>query len=255
MKRSVRIFWRIALAGLVCFLIVILMAALGVFGKMPSMKELENPTLLQTSEVLAVDGTLMGKYYRENGNRSNVNYSDISKHVVDALIATEDIRFYKHSGIDIKGTMRAVFTLGRGGGGSTVTQQLAKALLGQGRGGSIVKRIIEKIKEYIIAVKLERNFTKEEILALYLNAVPFPDNVYGIRNASRTFFQKEPDRLTVPEAATLVGMLKGNIYNPRRFYLPAFNRRNVVIDQMIKNNFLTAAEGEKYKAMPIDLSH
>jgi penicillin-binding protein 1A len=255
MKRSVRIFWRIFL-GFVGFVILIfVLAAIGVFGKMPSMKELENPSLLQTSEVYAVDGTLMGKYYRENGNRSNVNYSDISPNVINALVATEDIRFYKHSGIDIRGTMRAVLFLGRGGGGSTITQQLAKALLGQGQKGGMLKRMIEKVKEYIIAVKLERNFTKEEILALYLNAVPFPDNVYGIRNASRTFFQKEPDRLSVHESAMLIGMLKGNIYNPRRFYLPAFNRRNVVIDQMVKNNFLTTADGAKYKAMPIDLSH
>ena len=255
MKRSVRIFWRIALGLVVCFFIVVILAAAGVFGPMPSMRDLENPTLLQTSEVYAADGTLMGKYYREHGNRSNVNYGDISKHVINALVATEDIRFYHHSGIDMKGTARAIITLGKGGGGSTITQQLAKALLEQGSKNK-AWRVIEKMKEYIIAVKLERNFTKEEILALYLNAVPFPDNVYGVRNASRTFFQKEPDRLNVPEAALLVGMLKGNtIYNPRRNYLAAFNRRNVVIDQMVKNNFLTSAEGEKYKMMPIDMSH
>jgi penicillin-binding protein 1A len=255
MKRSVRIFWKIALALVICFVLVMVLAAAGAFGPMPSMRDLENPTLLQTSEVYAADGTLMGKYYREHGNRSNVNYGDIAKPVIDALVATEDIRFYQHSGIDMKGTARAVVTLGKGGGGSTITQQLAKALLEQGSKNK-AWRVIEKIKEYIIAVKLERNFTKEEILALYLNAVPFPDNVYGIRNASRTFFQKEPDRLNVPEAALLVGMLKGNtIYNPRRNYLSAFNRRNVVIDQMVKNNFLTPAEGEKYKMMPIDMTH
>ena len=132
MKRSVRIFWRIALGLVVCFFIVVVLAAAGVFGPMPSMRDLENPTLLQTSEVYAADGTLMGKYYHEHGNRSNVNYSDISKHVIDALISTEDIRFYKHSGIDMRGTMRAIVTLGKGGGGSTITQQLAKALLEQG---------------------------------------------------------------------------------------------------------------------------
>src|SRR5438552_10934703 len=109
MKRSVRIFWRIALGLVVCIFIVVILAAAGVFGAMPSMRDLENPTLLQTSEVYAGDGTLMGKYYREHGNRSNVNYSDISKHVINALIATEDIRFYHHSGIDMKGSMRAVF--------------------------------------------------------------------------------------------------------------------------------------------------
>jgi penicillin-binding protein 1A len=147
MKRSVRIFWRIVLGFVLLFFLIILLAALGVFGKMPSMKELENPTLLQTSEELAVDGTLMGKYYRENGNRSNVKYSDISKNVINALIATEDVRFYSHSGIDLKGTMRAFFTMGKQGGGSTITQQLAKALLKQGRGSNILKRGIEKVKE------------------------------------------------------------------------------------------------------------
>ncbi len=231
------------------------MASWGVFGKMPSMKDLENPTLLQTSEVYAVDGTLMGKYYRENGNRSNVNFNDISKNVIDALVATEDQRFYEHSGIDIKSTLRAVFTFGREGGGSTITQQLAKALLAQGSKNK-AWRIIEKMKEYIIAIKLERNFTKQEILALYLNAVPFSDNVYGIRNASRTFFQKEPDRLNVEEAAVLIGMLKGNsMYNPRTNPKAALDRRNTVLDQMAKNGRISEAEGTKLKALPIKLNY
>src|SRR6185295_19178846 len=145
---------------------------------------------------------LMGKYYTERGNRSNVKYRDISPHVIDALVATEDERFYQDSDIDFKSTMRAITSAGTQGGASTITQQLAKALLDQGSKNK-AWRVIEKIKEWIIAVKLERNFTKEEILALYLNAVPFPDNVYGIRNASRTFFSKEPDRLNVPEVALL----------------------------------------------------
>ena len=136
----------------------------------------------------------------------------------------------------MKGTIRAIVTLGKGGGGSTITQQLAKALLNQGRGVSTLRRMIEKIKEYIIAVKLERNFTKEEIIALYLNAVPYSDNVFGIRNAARTFFQKEPDRLSVAEAALLVGMINGpGLYNPRRNPKAALDRRNLVIDRMIKN--------------------
>jgi penicillin-binding protein 1A len=256
MKSSIKIFWRVVFACIALVIVFIMMAYWGVFGHMPSMRELENPTLLQTSEVLADDGTLMGKYYREDGNRSNVNYNDISKNVINALVATEDERFYEHSGIDFKSTLRAIFTLGHEGGGSTITQQLAKALLHQGQGGSVFRRMIEKTKEYIIAVKLERNFTKEEIIALYLNAVPFGDNVFGIRNASRTFFQKEPDRLSVDEAAILIGMLKGNnIYNPRKNYRASFDRRNVVINQMVKNNYLASAEGEKYKAVPIDMSH
>ena len=196
MKKSVKIFWKIVFAGLGVFVVFIALCMFGVFGDLPSLKELENPTILQSSEVYATDGTLMGKYYRERGNRSSANYSDISPHVIHALVATEDERFYNHSGIDVKSTLRAVFLLGKEGGGSTITQQLAKALLTQGSRNK-AWRVIEKFKEYIVAIRLERNFTKEEILALYLNAVPYGDNIYGIRNAARTFFQKEPEKYCV----------------------------------------------------------
>lgn len=254
-KKRVQLFWWTFFSCLGAFLLVILLAIFGVFGKMPSLKQLENPSMLQSSEVYAADGTLMGKYYREKGNRSNVNYKDISKHVINALVATEDERFYNHAGIDVKSTGRAIFLFGRQGGGSTITQQLAKTLLGQGS-KNFAMRIIEKLKEYIIALRLERNFTKEEILALYLNAVPYGDNVYGIRNASRTFFSKEPDRLDPNEAAVLVGMLKGNfIYNPRVRYKASFERKNVVLGQMEKNNYLNPSEAARYKAMPIPLNY
>ncbi|MGH2552488.1 MAG: transglycosylase domain-containing protein, partial [Chitinophagaceae bacterium] len=255
MKKAVRIFWRIFIGGFLAVILLVVLANIGVFGKMPSLVELENPSILQASEVLAVDGTLMGKYYTERGNRSNVKYSDISKHVIDALVATEDERFYSHSGIDFKSTMRAVVTAGTSGGGSTITQQLAKALLDQGSRNK-AWRVIEKLKEWIISIKLEKNFTKEEILTLYLNAVPFGNNIYGIRNAARTFFQKEPDRLNVEEAAVLVGMLKGNtIYNPARNYKAAFDRRNVVINQMAVNGKITATEATKLKSLPIKLNY
>jgi penicillin-binding protein 1A len=255
MRRSVRIFWYIFLAGFLSFVAIVLLANFGVFGKMPSLKELENPSILQSSEVYANDGTLMGRYYREHANRSNVEFKDISKNVINALVSTEDERFYEHSGVDFKSTLRAIFLLGHEGGGSTITQQLAKTLLDQGSKNK-AWRIIEKIKEYIIAIKLERNFTKEEILALYLNAVPFGDNVYGIRNASRTFFQKEPDRLDVDEAALLIGMLKGNtLYNPRRNYKAAFDRRNVVITQMEVNSKLTHVEADRLRSLPIKLNY
>ena len=253
MKRSVKIFWKIFFGGFIAFVLLVLLASWGVFGPMPSLKKLENPSILQATEVFADDGTLMGKYYLEKGNRSNVEYKDISKYVVDALVSTEDERFYNHSGIDFKSTLRAVMLLGREGGGSTLTQQLAKALLDHEGKKSKAIRVIQKLKEWIIAVKLERNFTKEEIIALYLNAVPFGNNVYGIRNASLTFFQKEPDRLKVEEAAVLVGMLKGNsIYNPQRNYKAAFDRRNVVLRQMVKNNTLSDIEYNKLKALPIE---
>lgn len=255
MKKAVRIFWIIFFTGFAGFITMILLANFGAFGKMPSLSELENPSILQASEVYAEDGTLMGKYYTERGNRSNVKYRDISAHVIDALVATEDERFYKHSGIDFKSTLRAVMSFGSQGGGSTITQQLAKALLDQGSSNK-AWRVVEKLKEWIIAIKLEKNFTKEEILTLYLNAVPFGDNIYGIRNASRTFFQKEPDRLNTEEAAVLVGMLKANnTYNPRRNPKAALDRRNVVLNQMEINHKITPAEAIRLKALPIKLNY
>jgi len=255
MKSSVRFFWKFFGWGLLAFLLLILLANFGLFGKMPSLYELQNPSILQASEVYALDGTLMGKYYTERGNRSNVKYRDLSRHAIDALVATEDERFYSHSGIDFKSTLRALVTLGSEGGGSTITQQLAKALLAQGSRNK-AWRVIEKLKEWIIAVKLEKNFTKEEIITLYLNAVPFGNNIYGIRNASRTFFQKEPDRLNIEEAALLIGMLKGNsIYNPVRNPKAALDRRNVVIGQMEVNNKITAEQAAQLKATPIQLNY
>ncbi|HMC84372.1 MAG TPA: transglycosylase domain-containing protein [Chitinophagaceae bacterium] len=255
MKKSVRIFWAITGIGTAVVVLFLVLLNFGVFGEMPSLEELENPSVLQATEIIANDGTLMGKYYLDKGNRSNVKYSDISKHVIDALVSTEDVRFYDHSGIDAKGLIRAVVHLGSDGGASTITQQLAKNMLGQGS-KNMIHRMIEKLKELIIAVKLERNFTKEEILALYLNVVPFGDNVYGIRNASLAFFQKEPDRLDVVESAVLIGMLKGNyLYNPRVHPLAAFNRKNTVIDQMEKNSVLTEPESKELKLKPILLKY
>jgi penicillin-binding protein 1A len=254
-SKLVRIFWRIFFYGLGAFILFLVLINLGAFGSLPSLKELENPSITLATEVFADDGTPMGKYYKDKGNRSNVEFKDISPNVVNALVATEDERFYQHSGIDGFSIMRAVIRLGHDGGGSTITQQLAKNLLEQGS-KNFVRRFIEKLKEWIIAIKLERNFTKQEILALYLNEVPFGDNVYGIRNASSTFFQKEPDRLNVDEAAVLIGMLKGNtLYNPRKNPKMAIERRNTVINQMVKNNYLTAVEAARDKALPIDLSN
>jgi penicillin-binding protein 1A len=249
MRRSVKILWRIFFLGFAAVVLMLLMANFGVFGKMPSLAELENPEADLASEVISADGVLMGKYYSEN--RSEVKYSEISPNVVHALIATEDERFYEHSGIDAQALARVVFTAGTQGGGSTITQQLAKMILGQGHGNPLT-RGIQKMKEWIIAVKLERNFTKEEIIALYLNRAPW-GNVYGIRNASRTYFQKEPKDLKVEEAAVLVGMLKGFIYEPIRHPKNAIDRRNTVIGQMAaaKEHYLTEAEAAALKAKPI----
>jgi penicillin-binding protein 1A len=255
MRKANPIFWKIFFAGLIFFVFLLVLINFGVFGSLPSLKELENPSIMLASEVYADDGTLMGKYYKDKSNRSNVEYHDISKNAINALLSTEDKRFYDHSGIDGMGVLRAVVKLGQAGGGSTITQQLAKYMLGQGS-HNVARRGIEKLKEWITAVRLERNFTKEEILALYLNAVPFGDNVYGIRNASRTFFQKEPDQLTVDEAAMLIGMLSGNtLYNPRKNPKAAIERRNVVINRMVESNYINEEQGRNYKLKPIDLSN
>jgi len=250
-----RMFWKVFGIGAGFILLLVLTANWGLFGYMPSLSELENPAILQASEVYAADGTLMGKYYTERGNRSPVRYREISPNVIDALVATEDERFYDHNGIDFKSTLRAVLSLGTEGGGSTITQQLAKALLEQGSKNK-AWRVIEKLKEWIIAIKLERNFSKQEIITLYLNTVPFGSNLYGIRNTSRTFFQKEPIDLKVEEAALLVGLLKGNtIYNPIRNPKSALDRRNVVIGQMEVNQKISTADANRLKALPIELKY
>jgi len=248
-SKPVKIFWRLVLISFGAGILLILLANWGVFGKMPSIEDLENPSASLASEVIADDGTLMGKYYLED--RTNVEFKDISVNVVHALVATEDERFYEHSGIDAFGLARAILKLGRDGGASTITQQLAKNLFTD-YSRNPVKRIIQKIKESIIAIKLERNFTKDEIITLYLNTVPFSDNVYGIRNAAKTFFQKEPDRLKVEEAAVMIGMVNApTLYNPRRNPKLALDRRNIVLDQMKRNNFLTPAETDDLKRKTI----
>jgi len=253
MSKSVKLFWKIFVGGWALFLLFLIAVYIGVFGKLPSLGELENPSMLSSSEIYASDGTLMGKYYLKD--RTNVKYMDISPNVINALISTEDERFYKHSGIDVKSLARAVIFLGSEGGASTITQQLAKNLLNQGA-NNFVMRVIEKFKEWIVAIKLEKNFTKEEIVSLYLNMVSYGDEIYGIRNAAKTYFQKEPSRLSIEESAVLIGLLKGNtLYNPRRNPKAALDRRNTVIDQMVRNNFLTRNDADKLKLRPIELKY
>jgi penicillin-binding protein 1A len=244
MKRSVKILWRTFLGGLLFVILLFVCAATGLFGKIPTVEELENPEADVASEIYSADGVLMGKLYVEN--RSNVTYSQISKHVINALIATEDVRFREHSGIDGQSAARAVVKLGTDGGGSTITQQLAKMILKQG-GGNVILRIRDKLKEWVVAVKLERNLTKEEIITLYLNRAPW-GQVYGIRNAALTYFQKEPGNLSISEAATLVGMLKGPGYDAYRHPQRSVIRRNTVLGQMEKAGFLSPAEADKLRA-------
>src|SRR5215212_2836174 len=250
-KSSVKILWYTVVGGLAAFLLVILFASLGLFGKLPSLQELENPQANLASEIYADDGkTLMGKIYTEN--RSSIDFKDISTHVIDALIATEDVRFYDHSGIDAIAIGRALKGLGSEGGGSTITQQLAKQILRQGSGW-FGKRVLDKMKEWIVALKLEKNFTKQEILSLYLNRVPW-GNIFGIRNASRVYFQKEPSLLSADEAALLVGMLSGpGKYDPVRHPDLALERRNLVLDRMVTNKVLSEPEGEALKKKPLNI--
>ncbi|MBL7728520.1 MAG: transglycosylase domain-containing protein, partial [Dinghuibacter sp.] len=245
MKKAVKILWWSFFSLVAIVALVMGLTAWGVFGKLPSLKDLENPQTFLPSEVYGDDGTLMGKFYEERGNRSYVAYNEISKNVIYALIATEDKRYFSHSGIDAKSLARAVFTLGKQGGGSTITQQLSKGLLEQGSKNKAT-RVIEKLKEWIVATRLEKNFTKEEIITLYLNNVSFDDNIYGIKNAARIYFQKEPDGLTIEEAAVLVGMLKANYtYNPRKNPKAALDRRNTVLDLMATNNDVATLIGTK----------
>ncbi|MFN8265261.1 MAG: transglycosylase domain-containing protein [Chitinophagaceae bacterium] len=253
MQKSVRLLWRVFFIGAGVFILLLLMANFGVFGKMPSLEELENPSASLASEVIASDGTLMGKYYLED--RTNVAYKDISKNVVNALIAAEDERFYTHSGIDSRGLARAVIKLGSQGGGSTITQQLAKMLFTKSSSFAPI-RVLQKLKEWIIAIKLERNFTKDEIIALYLNTAEYSDNVFGIRNASKTFFQKEPSLVTVEEAALLVGMVNAPYaYNPRLFPRRAMEKRNAVLNDLARNNFINENEASQLKSIPIQLNY
>jgi penicillin-binding protein 1A len=250
MAKFKKIFWRVFFIGF--FLVAGFFAsiAFGLFGKLPSLSDLENPEAFMPSEVYADDGTMMGKIYAESGNRSYVDYKNISKNIVYALLATEDKRFYDHSGVDGKSVARAISSLGKQGGGSTISQQLAKNLLGQGNRNNKLKRGIEKIKEWFVAAKLEKNFSKEEIVTLFLNQLEYSENVFGIRNAAKTFFQQEPDRVSIEEAAVLVGMINNpTIFNPRKNPKAAIDRRNLVLDRMAENTELAAELGVKPLAL------
>jgi penicillin-binding protein 1A len=260
MKKSVKILWITALSVLGLFILFLVLINFHVIGNMPSMDTLENPSAALASEVIADDGTILGKYYQVD--RSSSDYNEISKNVINALVATEDVRFYEHSGIDPWATVAIPFYLavGKKRGSSTITQQLALNLQADNKGiyraKNFVERSFQKMQEWLIAIKLERNFTKEEIITLYLNTVPFGDNVYGIENAARTFFSKDAGHLSIEEAATLVAMLKGNtLYNPRLNPKYSLDRRNTVINNMEKANFITSGEATAAKSTPIVLRY
>jgi penicillin-binding protein 1A len=247
-------FWKIFAAGFIGFNLFILLMSVGFFGFMPSVEELQNPDSALATEVISVDDQVIGKYYSQN--RSLVTFEQLPLCLQQALMATEDIRFYSHTGVDLKAIARAVsgvLTFSSKGGGSTITQQLAKNLFPRKRGNKI-ELVIRKFKEWIISVKLERQYTKEEIMALYLGTVEFSDNAFGVMNASKTYFSKPVDSLKVEEAAVLVGMLKAPYtYNPRVHPEASTKRRNVVLDQMYRYNFISEAERDSLFELPIKL--
>ncbi len=249
--------WIFILIGSLCLATFIWLIASGYFGSLPTFEELENPKTNIATEVYTSDNQVLGNYFIQN--RSNVRFSELSQNLVNALIATEDIRFEEHSGIDMKGLFRVLIKtiiLQQGsGGGSTITQQLAKNLFPREQ-LSKLRLVIRKIKEWIIAVKLERNYTKQEILAMYLNTVPFGSNSFGIKSASRTFFNVSQDSLKVQEAAVLIGLLKAPTwYSPRRNIERATLRRNVVMHQMMRYDYLSKEEYDSLASLPIELRY
>lgn len=260
-QRVVKWLWASFLSlGAFIFLFLLLIYN-GVIGYMPPIEELEDPHDKLASLVYASDGTTeLGRYFFGSGNRVYTDYDAVSPYVINALIATEDVRFKEHSGIDFKAlgrTMIKTVMMGdkSAGGASTITQQLAKQLYSQPT-GNIFKRAIQKPIEWMIAVKLERFYTKDEIINMYLNRFDFLNNAVGIKTAANVYFGKEPGDLKAEEAALLVGMLKNpSFYNPLRHEERAKNRRNTVIDQMVKADFLTVAEGDSLKALPLTLDY
>lgn len=250
-SRYIKAFW-MGIGIFVSFIFLfIISVSLGLFGPLPGFEEIENPRSNLATQIISQDGVVLGKFYKEN--RTHTEFEDLSPYLVHALVATEDERFYSHSGIDIKALLRAVFLLGQAGGGSTITQQLAKMLFHEPP-NNIFDRIIQKAKEWIIALKIERQYSKQEILAMYLNQFDFLYQAVGIESAAQIYFSKTPAELEIHEAALLVGMAKNpSFFNPMRFPERALQRRNVVLKQMLRNNFITPEEFETLREMPLDI--
>ena len=254
-KKYIKWFWGIFLGGFTFVFLLFIIAAFGGFGPLPSFQDLENPQTNLATEVISADGVTIGKYAKEN--RTPIKFKEIPQNLVQALIATEDERFYEHSGIDFRGTARAVVKLGSGGGASTITQQLAKNLFTKNASSNKVKRVLQKLKEWVVAIKLERQYTKEEIISMYLNTQDFIFNAVGIRSASRIYFGKEAKDLDVQESAIIVAMLKNpRQYNPNRKISKekSLERRNVVFSQMEKNGFLTEEQKDSLQRLPLKIN-
>ena len=248
-----RKFWKLFFYGIGFVFLFFLFASWGLFGAMPSFEDLENPESNLATEIISSDGVTLGKFYNEN--RTAIKYKDLPKSLVDALVSTEDERFYEHSGIDAKRTFGAALKLGSNGGASTITQQLAK-LLFHGEGSKFLPfRIVQKAKEWIIAIRLERQYTKSEIIAMYFNRVDFVNTAVGIRSAAKVYFAKEPRDLKIEESALLVGMLTNpSLFNPVRRPEKAIKRRDIVLMQMVKNGKLEESAKVLLEKKPITLN-
>lgn len=256
-SNAIRNLWIIFGSLLVLIILFFFCVAKGLFGTMPTFEELENPKTNLATEIISADGKVLGTYYVEN--RSNVRYAELSHYMPEALISIEDERFTEHSGIDERALFRVAFGIITGkdkGGGSTITQQLAKNLFPRGENLSKPKLVLRKFQEWITATKLEHNYSKEEIIAMYLNTVAFGHNAYGIRSAASTFFDKKPKEMTIEECALMAGVVNAPTrFSPVRNPERSLGRRNLVLKKMAENGFITQAMCDSITQIPIDMSH
>lgn len=253
-KTFLKWFWGLFAFAVISVALIFILISNGILGYLPPLNELQNPKNQYASEIFSSDMASLGRYYR-NENRVGVEYTDLSPYIINALIATEDARFYKHSGIDFKSLFRAVLKLGKAGGGSTLTQQLAKQLWSP-QADNIVERAMQKPIEWVIATKLERLYSKDEILLMYLNQFDFLYNAVGIKSAAQVYFSTTPANLKLEEAATLVGMCKNpSLYNPVRHKERTTTRRNVVLNQMYKYDYITKEVCDSLKLLPLELKY
>src|SRR5690554_872499 len=250
----IRTFWILVGSGILTIIFIFLLASWGVFGSLPDETSLENPEKNLATEIISSDGKTIGKFYKEN--RTPAQYDSLPDHLVNALIATEDVRFYDHSGIDAKGTLRALVYLGSKGGASTITQQLAKLFFTEQVSRNKFQRGMQKIKEWVIATRLERRYTKEEIITMYFNEYDFVNQAVGIESAANIYFDKSPAQLSTVESATLVGMfVNSSLYNPLRNPVGVTNRRNVVLSQMEKYGFISESVRDSLQAEPLNIKY
>ena len=249
------LFWFLFSVGVISMYGLFYLASIGKFGEMPDFRQLENPKTNFASEIISSDNEVLGKYYF-NDNRTPIKYEDINTKTVEALIATEDERFYSHPGIDLKATLRAIIFLNTRGGASTISQQLARQLFVGVRSRNIIQAVGQKIKEWVIAVELEKQYTKEEIITMYLNIYDFGYYGDGIKSASNIYFSKEPIDLKIEESAMLIGMLQNSsLYDPLRRPEITKNRRDLVLMQMAKNKYISENEKDSLKKIPLELNY